>query len=305
MDRFLEHYRRYYWAANGLLVLAIAYVVAGIGVRVAVDRFVPMPAPAPRAAPVVKSDRPATFADYQVVLSRNLLNAKVEEAAPVVDQAALDDAPVKATIQATLLGTVAGPAKYAFAIVSASGKNEVVRIGERIANAAEVLEIHRGRIVIMNNGRKEELSMYDEKPLPGNADLASRPESRMPVAMPSETNASPEVSVRQTSDNTFEIDQTEFEQMTTNLGPLLTQARVVPHFEAGAINGYKIFAIKPDSLYMKIGLENGDVIQSINGIKVDSPEKALQMFQSLRTERNFNINLSRNGSPLTFNYNLR
>ena len=30
MDRLLEHYRRYYWAANGILVLAIAYTLADL-----------------------------------------------------------------------------------------------------------------------------------------------------------------------------------------------------------------------------------------------------------------------------------
>lgn len=305
LDKVLEQYRRFYWVANGLLVLAIAYTLAGIGVRFAVD-LIPVPAPKPRAsAAPVKQQAPATMADYQVILARNLLNAKVEEAPPPVDPKTA--APVAATIQAALLGTVAGPAKYAFAVVQAQGKNEVVRIGEKIAGSAEVLEIHRGRIVILNNGRKEELSMYDEKALPGNAE-PSRPEPAMLTPTPSGppvAEGQPEVDVRQTSDTSFELDRNDFEQVTQNLGPLLTQARVVPHFENGAINGYKIFAIKPDSLYQKIGLENGDVIQNINGIQVDSPEKALQMFQSLRTEKNFTINLSRNNTAMQFHYNLR
>lgn len=304
LDKVLEQYRRFYWVANGLLVLAIAYTIAGIGVRFAVD-YIPIPEPKPRAAPMQpRQQAPATVADYQVILARNLLAAKVEEAPPPVEPGSNE--PAKATIQATLLGTVAGPEKYAFAVVQAQGKNEVVRIGEKIAGSAEVLEIHRGRIVIMNNGRKEELSMYDEKALPGNAEAPSRPEPAMLVPTPSGApTGQPEVAVRQTGDTSFEIDRNDFERQTENLGPLLTQARVVPHFENGAINGYKIFAIKPDSLYMKIGLENGDVIQNINGIQVDSPEKALQMFQSLRTEKNFTISLSRNNSPLQFNYNLR
>jgi general secretion pathway protein C len=302
MDRLLEQYRRYYWAANGLLVLAIAYTLAGIGVRFAVD-LVPLPAPKPRVVAVQRDERPASFTDYQVILSRNLLNAKVEEAPPPPPDAANAE-PAKSTIQATLMGTVAGARKYAFAIVQAQAKTEVVRIGEKIAGQAEVLEIERGRITIMNNGRKEELTMYEDKELARNT----------PAALPALDGAAPppppvpgqeNVEVRPQGENRYEIDKGQFEQMTSNLGPLLTQARVVPHFENGVIDGYKIFAIKPDSLYQKIGLENGDVIQNINGIQVDSPEKALQMFQSLRTERTFTINLSRNNERQTFYYNLR
>ncbi len=307
LDKVLEHYRRFYWVANGVLIIAIAYVAAGMAARVAIERFVPMPAAKIAVvSPAKKSDRPVTIADYAVILSRNLLNAKVEDAPkPVDNQAALNNEPVKATIQATLMGTVSGPKEYAFAIVRSGNETEVVKIGEKVAKQAEVLEINRGTIVILNNGRKEELSMWDDKVLPGNeapARPASRPE---PMPQVEQAQEAAEVDVRQTGQNSYELDKADFEDMTQNLGPLLTQARVVPHFDGGTINGYKVFAIKPDSLYMKIGLENGDVIHSINGIKVDSPEKALQMFQSLRTERNFNIDLSRNSTPMTFNYNLR
>ncbi len=306
-DRVLEQYRRFYWAANGALIIAIAYVLAGFLVREAIDRFVPMPEakPAVAAQPAEKA-RPATLADYSVILDRNLLNAKVEDVAPPPESGIPDGEPVKATIQATLLGTIAGPPRLSYCVVQVSGKTEVVKIGELIGGQAEVLEINRGSVTILNNGRKEILTLYDEREIPNRPSRPARgPAEPEPVTLQPTGDAGAGFPVQEVAPGQFEIPKEEFEKSMSNLGPLLTQARVVPNFKNGQIDGYKIFAIKPDSVYMSIGMQNGDVIQSINGVAIDSPEKALQLFQSLKTEKNFTINISRNDQPMTFNYNLR
>jgi general secretion pathway protein C len=304
-DQFLEHYRRYYWLANGALLIAIAYVAAGFIVREAIERFVPVPEAKPRVVQTAKAERKANINDYQIILERNLLNIKVENVAPVAVAGPFEGEPVKATIQATLLGTVAGPAKHSFSIVSAGGKVEVVRIGELIAGQAEILEINRGSVTILNNGRQEILTLYDEKEIPGKPARPVRRHLPEPVELRQDGGATPDFDANEIAPGQYEIDKAQFEEMTSNLGPLLTQARVVPNFKEGNIDGYKVFAIKPDSVYQSIGLNNGDVIHSINGVRIDSPEKALQLFQSLRTERAFTIDLSRNDTPMTFNYNLR
>ncbi len=304
-DQILEQYRRYYWAANGLLILAIAWVIAGFAVREVVSRYVTPPPPRPQPVQQVrKAERPPSFADYQVILSRNLLNVKVEDAAPApaAEDRALNDEPVKATIKAELLGTVAGPARYSFCIVRVNGQTEVVKVGELIGGQAEVLEIQRGTVTILNNGRREILTMDEEDAV---ASAPKRQHLRPEPVARSEAPPSSDIDVREVAPNTFEIAKDEFENLTKDLGPLLTQARVVPNFNSGKIDGYKIFAIKPESVYSKIGLQNGDVIQSINGVAIDSPEKALQLFQTLRTERNFTINLNRDSNPMSFTYNLR
>lgn len=311
IEQLVEHYRRYYWLANSVLLLAIAYVGAGFVVNFAIDRFVPLPEPRAPRTEAIKPQAPASFSDYQIILSRNLLNVKVEDAPK---PSAGGSEAVKPSIQATLLGTMAGPSKYAFAIVQVGGKTEVVRIGEKIANQAEVLEIQRGKVKIKDNGQEAWLNLYDkEVDVPSLAKPPAPPvpvEPPQPLALMPDNPAvavpgGPDLQVVQVGENAYNIDRTSFEAATSNLGPLLTQARVVPNFKNGVIDGYKVFAIKPDSLYQKIGLQNGDVIHSINGVKIDSPEKALQLFQSLRTERTFNIDLSRNNEPMTFNYNLR
>src|SRR5204863_424793 len=82
--------------------------------------------------------------------------------------------------------------------------------------------------------------------------------------------------VRQLSENQYVVARSEINNALTNLSDLATKARIVPSFKNGVANGFKLFSIVPDSLYAKIGVQNGDVIRRINGYEMNSPDKALE-----------------------------
>ena len=46
--------------------------------------------------------------------------------------------------------------------------------------------------------------------------------------------------------------------------------------------GVKIYPIKPDSIFSKMGLKAGDVIKEINGMKITRPEQAIALFQQCK-----------------------
>lgn len=71
------------------------------------------------------------------------------------------------------------------------------------------------------------------------------------------------------------------------------QARIIPAFERGVAIGFKLFSIRPGSAWSAAGLENGDVIERINGLDLTSPEKALVVYSTLRCARRFNVELRR------------
>jgi general secretion pathway protein C len=75
--------------------------------------------------------------------------------------------------------------------------------------------------------------------------------------------------------------------------------------EQGKTVGFRISEIVPGSLYEKIGLLNGDVIQKINSQDVDDPAKFFQMYQNLKEERSISIDLMRGGQRQTLNYEIR
>ena len=101
------------------------------------------------------------------------------------------------------------------------------------------------------------------------------------------------------------LDQREVAASTENMNQILTQARALPYMEAGKTVGFRISEIVPGSIYEKIGLQNGDVIQKVNSQDVDDPGKFFQLYQGLKEEKSITIDLMRNGQRQTLNYEIR
>ena len=71
----------------------------------------------------------------------------------------------------------------------------------------------------------------------------------------------------------------------SNPGVLLTEAKPMPYVKEGKIQGFKIPALKDKSLLKMAGLAEGDIATKINGEKLDSIPKALQLCFSVSSRR--------------------
>ena len=60
--------------------------------------------------------------------------------------------------------------------------------------------------------------------------------------------------------------------------------------------------IRPRSLLANLGMKVGDVVSSVNGVELDSPEKALQIFQQLREAKRLTVDLTRGQEKMSFEY---
>jgi general secretion pathway protein C len=63
--------------------------------------------------------------------------------------------------------------------------------------------------------------------------------------------------------------------------------------------------MKDDSIFRRLGLENGDVVQRINGSTVADPGSLLAFLQRLRSEPRVALDIVRGGSARTLVYDLR
>jgi len=101
------------------------------------------------------------------------------------------------------------------------------------------------------------------------------------------------------------IDETRVESALANVNRLMTQIRVVPQLRGGRNQGWKVFAIRPNSIFAQIGLKNGDVIQSVNGRDLLTPTKAFEAFQELRDANHLEVAIVRRGVQQTLDYEIR
>jgi general secretion pathway protein C len=109
------------------------------------------------------------------------------------------------------------------------------------------------------------------------------------------------IEVRKISENQYVIRRQDLQKVTGNLNSLARQARIVPSKKD---NGFKVFSITKDSLYSKIGIQNGDVIKSINGIELSSPDKALEAYSRLQSASKLSLDIVRRGQNETMEYTI-
>lgn len=223
------------------------------------------------------------LSDYSSVLERGLFG---EGKAP----SAGDSSTIESSAY-TLIGTVEGSSFAGAVLQDAANTQTFYRRNEKLPDGSEIVKVMRDRITL-------------RKPDGGTIDIQVVDDTRI-VNMASRGPASARGGVRQVGDDRFLVDQREVASSTENLGKILTQARALPFMENGKTVGFRISEIVAGSIYEKIGLTNGDVIQRVNAEDVSDPGKFFQMYQGLKDERRITIDLLRNGQPQTLNYEIR
>jgi general secretion pathway protein C len=204
-------------------------------------------------------------------------------------------APVRSPLHGTLVGTaIADPARYSLCQITNPDLNEtlVYAIGEKY-QGARIYQVEKERVLIDNNGVNEYID--NNAAAPPNLGVSAMP----PPPVPGGGDG-----VKQLSENQYVVAKSEINNALTNLSDLATKARIVPSFKNGVANGFKLFSIVPDSLYSKIGVQNGDVIRRINGYEMNSPDKALEIYQKLRDASRIEIELERRGETVRKSYSI-
>jgi general secretion pathway protein C len=111
--------------------------------------------------------------------------------------------------------------------------------------------------------------------------------------------------VKKVGENSYEIDRGLVDKVLANPMSVARGARIVPSVKNGKANGFKLYAIRPNSVYAKIGLRNGDTLHSINGFELSSPDKALEVYTKVKEASNLSVSVTRRGKPLNLDYSIR
>lgn len=167
-------------------------------------------------------------------------------------------------------------------------KTSTVMVGDEV-HAARVLEILRDRVIIEHGGRREFIGMD-----PGEGVLG-----------PSAAALTEVLTVRALDEGHYELSRSELDRALTRPDQLAEQVRIVPAYRDGQPEGFKVFAIRPDSVFARLGLLNGDVVRRINGFEMTSPANALEVYSRLRDASRIDVELERAGSSIRKSYSIR
>lgn len=303
-------FKKHFWFVNVLFIVAASLLLARAVNALLVEPLVlKLALPLPTAS---RMPQPASPVAEVISLSCEAVSAVAGVSCPkepVITEAPPVDMnadPVKTSLRLKLLGTLlSGVAEWSIASIQDVNTNRVATymVGDEI-QGAQVLEIERLRVVILNNGRKE---FIDGNPGEGAPVAMVTPVMEAPKAAAPQPGGGSGIgsTIKATSENTYEVPRKEIDATLSNLNDVAMQARIVPHFKDGQAQGFKLFSVRQDSIYTKIGIQNGDVIRRINGYEMNSPEKALEVYTKLKEASQIQIEVERNGALVKKTYNIR
>lgn len=316
------YFKSYFWTFHLLVLAGAAFLVARTVNAYVGQALSPSAESVATASPRAKAgaehpvEQPSVplsaFLDRNVfhaaredlkAAAREETEAKSETQAAAFDPNRCERSSMAAGLIATLVTKNPGES---FAVFDDRNKKQPVplRIGEKVLDEAEIMAIEWRRVLVRHGGRCEVFSLEEED--------ASRP-ATSPVAVTAPFEAGDSASgemefgknIKKMSEKDYEIPRQEVENVLSNLNNLATQARIMPNFENGKANGFKLIAIRPGSLYSKIGIQNGDVVQRINGHEMNSPDKALEIYSKLKDAQAITVDISRGGKTQTLSYQIR
>ena len=96
-----------------------------------------------------------------------------------------------------------------------------------------------------------------------------------PAAPTDPLSAELDKGIKKIGEHNYEVQRSTLDSLLGNMGALAKGARIVPETKDGKSAGFRLFSIRPDGPFAKIGLLNGDVVSAINGLEMNSPDQAL------------------------------
>ena len=218
----------------------------------------------------------------------------------------------------TLKGTSATFPKdiFANAIIENkdSGITDTYQVSESVSNDATLEEVYPAKVVLFNHRtqRKEVLRIDDANQVGGaTATMASAVSGRKGMP-PQPQNAGPNRKPNQgpaknaARGPAISVPKQQLvEQVLANPSEVLTKLQPeIARDASGNPTGLTAKNIDSLPIAKTLGLQNGDVLQSVNGEMIDSVSKIAEIAGKYGNSANLNITVLRNGKPITMTYNL-
>lgn len=286
-----------------ILATFVGYATADLVILTIRPTMLPTKAP-----PMRPATRPMTNEEprgaFNTIISRNIFNwdGAIPDAIQPKDKpkgAGQEQIPTLSQLPLNLIGTIvhSNPDK-SVATIEVKSKNMVIAYRNKtdIENLASITKIERGKVIFRNlntnNMEFIETQTKNKVAFKGSAKTA-------PTKQDSE--------IQQTGSNQFQLQRNDLLKYTNNLASILQQARSVPNRNptTGEVDGFRLLDFQPGSIYEKLGLQRMDVIKGVNGDPVDSPAKAMELYNALKNSDKISLSIERNGKTENLDYSIK
>ena len=336
-------FKRQFWVVALVLIAVNMFVVALVAGAV-IDYFLaPLTVVVPKTQAVAEEDPLADQRDDNALAISQLLTAPRDQAAepeppdpepeedepepePVVEADPSDC--VQSSLSAKLVGTMTDDrGDYSFALVQDQTRSRTVlaRIGDEVAGAT-VSRVENGRMWVNRDGAEECLRAGQD---PGTAPAPtasrtprrsteresrtssdSRTASERTAARPTPAPAAARTtdlaaSINRVSSTQYDIQRSAIDEAMANPQALQTSAPEFRQaFDNGNPSGIQITTMPRGSLFSRLGIRRGDIIMQVNGQRITTPQRAIDLYEAMQNESNVELVVQRRGRQRTLTYNI-
>jgi type II secretion system protein C len=161
-----------------------------------------------------------------------------------------------------------------------SNQEKLVKKGDAVQNGT-VVGIERNRLILESGDLREELV------LPTDQSASEIPASAASSSSPSH------------------IQRAELKTLLGDVNSLSGEITLQPvRGAAGGLTGYKITSIKPQGVLAKIGLRKMDLLTSVNGQKIQTPEDVYRVLEEASNQDQLTLDIRRNQSDVQMVFKL-
>ena len=303
--------KKYFWLINLILVTSLVWICVDVGMTV-ISHKLESENGFNQASSVSARDqgpKVPSLSKYQPIIENNVFNpgdkprkvstdTKQEKNTSKQEEASFEDSgdlpPTE--LHLTLKGTaVLEPPINSFAIIYDHDKRrqKLYNLGDTIQDAT-IKNIYANR-VILQRGEKLE-ALFLKRKMEKKSSRASKR---------SRGTKKKSGVIRSSNRDHYVLDREKVSDMISNVNQFMTQVRVSPHFHEGKPVGYRVSDIKQGSLIEEIGIKNGDIIKSVNGLPIAKPDQAFEAYQQLMEESQITLELQRGRADQVITYELK
>ena len=302
--------KRYFWVLGAAVVMVCSVFAAKCTSHVVEAKFLGDSEHPPRVQPVMamptQPAKQVRSKDGTPLATRNMF---CSECTPPVVAANTDPSSIQNTsLPLVLLATNVGlkpEESYATIVNTENQRQGAYSVGDPIPGASGKLkEIHYKYVDFENNGRIERIVLAGATP-PVTAPTPVASAETNTGEEKDDMHAAIDNGIKKLDENNYEIDKALVDKVLANPMAVAKGARVVPAVKNGKPDGFKLYAIRPNSVYAKLGLSNGDTLESINGFELTSADKALEVYTKLREATSLEVTITRLNAEMTLKYQIR
>jgi type II secretory pathway component PulC len=175
-----------------------------------------------------------------------------------------------------------------------------VREGEQISNLAKIFKITRLQILVKNleNGICEGIESDKGR------------ESRSPISVMSasksrEFKANKKISGIENDGNKFNISKNFLDEKIKDISSILTQAKAIKIQNPDGTMSFKLTEMDPEGLFSYLGLQDQDIITSINGRPIYDMNEVMGLFGRIKNLDKLQLGVKREGTDSVLDYNIK